>query len=85
MFFLDVRSQEEWDQGHIANSKLIPLNELAARVEELPKGQPMVVVCRSGKRSKEGISILMEAGFTQLFNLEGGILAWSAAGYALET
>lgn len=50
-FFLDVRSQAEWHQAHIAKSKLIPLEELQARLDELPKDQDIVVVCKTGVRS----------------------------------
>ena len=84
VFFLDVRTQDEWNEGHIAKSTLIPLDELATRVGELPKNQPILVVCRSGNRSKQGMRILQEAGFTQVMGLEGGLKAWSAAGYPLE-
>ena len=83
--FLDVRTQEEWNEEHIANSKLIPLKELATRMGELPKDQPIVVLCRAGVRSKDGMRILLKAGFTQVFGLEGGIQAWMAAGYPVES
>jgi rhodanese-related sulfurtransferase len=84
-FFLDVRTQDEWNQAHIAGSKLIPLDELQNRLDELPRDRDMVVVCRSGVRSKEGVSILQKAGFTRVACMNGGILAWKAAGYPLES
>ncbi len=80
-FFLDVRTQAEWDQGHIARSTLVPLDELQGRMSELPRGQDIVVVCRSGARSKEGAAILRQAGFTRVTCMIGGIQAWVAAGY----
>ena len=83
--FLDVRTPEEWAQGHIAGSTLIPLDELQDRLSELPRDRDMVVVCRSGVRSKEGVSILQKAGFTRVSCLSGGLLAWKAAGYPLES
>jgi rhodanese-related sulfurtransferase len=83
-FFLDVRTQAEWDQGHIANSKLIPLDELQGRLGELPKDQDIVVVCRSGVRSQEGMTILRQAGFARATCLTGGLIAWQAAGYPLQ-
>jgi rhodanese-related sulfurtransferase len=82
-FFLDVRTQEEWDQGHIAKSTLIPLDSLQARLNELPRDQDIVVVCRSGVRSKEGTAILRQAGFTHVTCMTGGLQAWVAAGYPL--
>jgi rhodanese-related sulfurtransferase len=82
-FFLDVRTQAEWDQGHIAKSTLIPLDSLQARLNELPQDQDIVVICRSGARSKEGAAILRQAGFTRVTCMTGGLQAWVAAGYTL--
>ena len=83
-FFLDVRSQEEWNQVHIAKSILIPLGELQGRMSELPRNQDVVVVCASGVRSKEGVTILRQAGFSRASCMSGGLQAWEAAGYPLE-
>lgn len=83
-FFLDVRTQEEWNQGHIENSTLIPLDELPQRLHEIPRDQDVVVVCRSGSRSKEGAAILRQAGFTRVTCMTGGLLAWSAQGYPVQ-
>lgn len=84
-YFLDVRTQDEWNQGHIAGSTLIPLDELQNKLTELPRDRDMVVVCRSGVRSKEGVSILQKAGFTRVSCLSGGLLAWKAAGYPIDS
>jgi rhodanese-related sulfurtransferase len=83
-FFLDVRSQAEWEQVHIAGSTLIPLDELPDRLNELPKDQDIVVVCLSGHRSQEGTTILLEAGFTHVSCLSGGLQAWMDANYPTE-
>lgn len=83
-FFLDVRSQAEWDQVHIANSTLIPLDELQSRLAELPRDRDIVVVCLSGHRSKEGMTILQQASFSHASCMTGGLTAWKAAGYPLE-
>ncbi len=83
-FFLDVRSQDEWTQMHIAKSVLIPLDQLSGHLNEVPKDQDVVVVCRSGVRSKEGMTILRSAGYTRAVCMTGGLLAWKAAGYPLE-
>ena len=72
-FFLDVRSQDEWNQGHIEKSALIPLEELPNRLSEVPRNQDVVVVCRSGVRSKEGATILRQAGFTRVMCMTGGL------------
>lgn len=84
VFFLDVRSQDEWNQMHIAKSTLIPLDELPNRLNEVPKDQDVVVICRSGVRSKEGVTVLRNAGYTRVVCMTGGLLAWKAAGYPLE-
>ena len=83
-YFLDVRSAEEWAQIHIANSTQIPLDELNNRLGELPKDHDIVVVCLSGHRSKEGLTVLQQAGFKRAFCMNGGIEAWKAAGYPVE-
>ena len=83
-FFLDVRSQEEWNQVHIANSTLIPLDELQNRLSELPKDHDIVVVCLSGHRSEQGVTMLRSAGFSRATCMTGGLTSWKAAGYPLE-
>jgi rhodanese-related sulfurtransferase len=80
-FILDVRQPEEWNEFHIPDSTLIPLGELASRVNELPRDQEIVVVCRSGNRSAQGRDILLNAGFTQVTSMAGGVTQWQAAGY----
>jgi rhodanese-related sulfurtransferase len=81
-FFLDVRTQEEWDEVHLAESVLIPLDDLQSRLGELPRDQEIVVICRSGNRSEQGVAILREAGFNNVTGVDGGIRDWVAAGYA---
>jgi rhodanese-related sulfurtransferase len=84
-FILDVRTPEEWEQFHIPNSTLIPLDELEARVAEVPSDQEVVVVCRSGNRSQQGRDILKSAGFTQVSSMAGGVTEWQSQGYPTET
>ncbi len=81
VFVLDVREPDEWAQAHIPGATLIPLGELQARVNELPKDQPVLVYCRSGNRSATGRDILKAAGFENVTSMAGGINAWKAAGY----
>jgi adenylyltransferase/sulfurtransferase len=73
---LDVRNPEEIAICRIAGSIVIPLPELAGRLGELDRSQAMVVHCKSGMRSAKAITLMREAGFSQLRNLTGGILAW---------
>ena len=74
---LDVRSQEEFDQGHIPGAILIPDTEINARAEEvLPdKDQLILVYCRSGRRSKLAAADLAELGYTNIKEF-GGIIDW---------
>jgi rhodanese-related sulfurtransferase len=84
-FFLDVRSQDEWDQFHIAGSILLPLDQLQNRMSELTKNQDIVVVCLSGHRSQSGVTILKKAGFPHVSCLRGGLQAWVNAGYPVQS
>lgn len=74
---LDVRTQEEYDQGHIPGAVLIPNTEIETRAgEELPdKDQLILVYCRSGNRSKQAADRLVKLGYTQIREF-GGILDW---------
>lgn len=83
LFILDVRQPDEYKAGHIAGSKLIPLNELGKRINELPKDTPILCVCRSGSRSGAATSQLNGAGFKAL-NLRGGMMGWQGAGFPVK-
>jgi len=78
---LDVREQSEWDEIHVPEATLIPLGELESRVNELPRDQEIIVMCRSGNRSQVGRDILQNAGFESVTSIAGGIQEWRAAGY----
>ncbi len=80
-YILDVREPSEWNDAHIAGATLIPLGELASRENELPRDKEIVVVCRSGNRSAQARDILLNAGFTQVTSMAGGLNQWKAAGY----
>jgi rhodanese-related sulfurtransferase len=84
VFFLDVRTQEEWDEFHAPNSTLIPLDQLESRLGELPDDEQIVVVCRSGNRSQVGRDTLLKNGFNQVTSMAGGLNAWRSAGYPVE-
>ena len=83
-FFLDVRTVDEWNSFHIPNSTLIPLDQLSTRLAELPRDRQIIVVCRTGSRSREGRDLLLSAGFTQVASVTGGLTAWSQAGYPID-
>lgn len=81
VYFLDVRTQQEWDQFHAPEAVLIPLDELPNRLNEVPKGEHIVVICRTGNRSGQAQDILQDAGYTMVSNVNGGMNAWANAGY----
>lgn len=83
---LDVREDSEFREGHVLNSKQIPLGKLGERTGELEKykDRPVVVVCRSGSRSDRACAILGKQGFAQIYVLAGGVLAWQKANLPLE-
>jgi rhodanese-related sulfurtransferase len=83
LFLLDVRQPEEYKQGHIAGSKLIPLGELGNRLKEIPQDKEILCICRSGSRSGMAASQLTSAGY-KVINLSGGMMAWSAAGLPMK-
>jgi rhodanese-related sulfurtransferase len=77
---LDVRTPEEFSQGHVAGARNIPHTELAARLGELEdaRNSDIVVYCRSGNRSKLALEVLDKAGFKRLLHLEGDWQRWDA-------
>jgi len=77
---LDVRTPDEFKEGHIEGAKLIPVSELEGRLDELPKDKPIITYCKSGGRSRNAANILVENGFTQIYDM-GGILDWIDKGY----
>ncbi|MFM1799519.1 MAG: hypothetical protein RLZZ117_1797 [Cyanobacteriota bacterium] len=83
---LDVRSAEEvtGPHGRVSRSLWIPLQELEARMQEIPSQQPVVVVCHSGSRSALDTQQLLKAGRQQVANLRGGLSRWASEGYPLE-
>jgi len=74
---VDVREEFEYEIARIEDSKLIPLGELPARLDELQQDEEIVLLCKSGARSAHAAELLRAAGFTRAYNLEGGIDAWA--------
>jgi rhodanese-related sulfurtransferase len=84
-FFLDVREPSEWLEGHVPGATLIPLEQLPGRVGEVPADRPVVVICRTGNRSAAARDFLRNAGFKAVSSVQGGIVAWQAAGLPVRT
>ncbi len=77
---IDVRTQDEWEAGHIPDAIHIPLSEVKGRLDDFKAydGKTLVMQCHSGKRSAKAAHILLDAGFKNVSNLKGGIMAWKA-------
>lgn len=85
MQLLDVRTPEEYDEGHIAGATLVDVNDssfIERAVAVLDKQRPVAVYCRSGRRSARAANLLVAQGF-QVTNLNGGVMAWRDAGKSL--
>jgi len=80
--FIDVREQHEFDEFNLG-AQLIPLGNVAGEIENLAKHseEEVVVHCRSGARSGMAQQLMQQAGFKNVRNLEGGVMAWISAGY----
>jgi len=75
---VDVRTEKEWEAGHVDGSVNVPLNHLQERVAELPEQTPFVVHCEGGYRSAIAASLLEQAGYDNVVDLVGGFKAWQA-------
>lgn len=82
---LDVRSDEEFAQGHVPNALNIAHKDVAEQLSRIAefKDKPVVVYCRSGRRAGMAAEILTEAGFSDVRHLEGDIMGWKEAGHRL--
>ncbi len=81
---IDVRQPEEYNQGHIPNVKLIPLDQLPNRLNEIPRDKFVVMTCHSGNRSNQATQFLRQHGFDNVHNMLGGIIAWQKANLPVE-
>jgi rhodanese-related sulfurtransferase len=80
---LDVRSMEEMSAGMLPNAEKLPLHTLPLRINDLSREDVCVLYCRSGARSAQGVGFLMAQGFDEVYNLRGGIMAWTRMGLPL--
>ncbi len=81
---IDVREPHEYARGHLPGAKLIPVNSLFVRHQELPKDKEIIFVCAVGQRSALACEIAAASGFSRIYNLEGGTEAWIKAGLPIE-
>lgn len=83
---VDVREDSEWNEQHIPGAIHIPLAQLNERLSELKqyKDSPVITQCKSGRRSAKALDELKSAGFSKVYNMDGGIMAWNKAGLKTE-
>ena len=82
---IDVRTPEEYIQGHIASAKLLPLNTLPGRAADVERDRTVYLICQGGIRSAQAMDFLArEHGHTNLINISGGTMAWINAGRPVE-
>jgi rhodanese-related sulfurtransferase len=81
--FIDCRELEEWNEAHIPGATFIPLSEFQTKYESVltDKNAEVIIQCRSGKRSMNACMFLLSKGFTNLTNVEGGIMSWIQEGF----
>lgn len=73
---IDVREADEFIRGHIRGARNVPLSELDERIGSIPKNRELLVYCQGGVRSRKAAKILSEHGFTDIVNLQSGLLSW---------
>lgn len=78
---LDVREPYEYQEAHVPGSVHVPLGQLKTRLQEIRAlgAKPVAVICRSGNRSSVAAELLMQAGLTNVYNVQGGMIAWEKA------
>ena len=76
---LDVRELDEWNAGHAPEATHIPMGELGAQIGRVDPAQPIIIICRSGRRSDHAAAALRNAGY-DAYNFSGGMHAWQQAG-----
>lgn len=79
---LDVRTTDEFGKGHVPQARSIPFEELSAKAAQISKNKstPLLLVCQTGQRARKAEQVLTDAGYAEVYTLQGGIEAWQTAG-----
>jgi rhodanese-related sulfurtransferase len=85
LYLLDVRTPAEYRQARLEGARLIPIDQLANRINELPSNRPILVYCAVGSRSAQVVNYLARRGYSEIYNLYGGIYSWAQRGYPVLT
>ena len=83
LYLLDVRTLGEYQQTRLEGARLIPIDQFAKRLSEVPKNRPILVYCAVGSRSAQVVNYLVRKGYPEVYNLYGGIYAWAQKGYPI--
>lgn len=81
LYLLDVRTPGEFREVRLEGAKLIPIDQLMKRMQEVPKDRPILVYCAVGSRSSQVVGYMARIGYPEVYNLYGGIYAWGKKGY----
>ena len=84
IYLLDVRTPQEYSQGKLAGSVLIPIGEFERRAGEVPKNRTIVVYCAVGSRSKPVAGFLAQQGYKEVYNMTDGIVGWYRNGFPIQ-
>jgi rhodanese-related sulfurtransferase len=84
-FVIDVREPAEYEAGHVRGAVHLPQADLALRLDELPRDQPIVCICQAGRRSLRAAQFLIQAGFLDVANVVGGTSAWVEGGRPVDS
>jgi rhodanese-related sulfurtransferase len=82
---VDVREANEFEAQRAVGAALLPISQFMARYGELPKDRPLLMICQSGSRSASATMFLLQNGWTDVRNVEGGTQAWALAGLPTRT
>ena len=83
--FVDVRPTEEYAKGHIPQARSLPLDQIEARAQTLPKNKPLIIVCATGRSAGAAVTQLKAKGLENVVALSGGMTAWHQAGLPVTT
>ena len=83
VMIVDVRTPSEYQSGHIAGAVNEPLQNINVWFKELPENKPVYLYCHSGNRSRQAAEFLKKKGFRNIYNEQGGIIAWERRNYPL--
>jgi len=84
VYLLDVRTTQEYSQGRLAGSVLIPIGEFERRIGEVPKNRPVLVYCAVGSRSGPVAGFLSQRGYREVYNMTDGIVGWYRNGFPIQ-